>query len=212
MAVLPINERLDGWEFTCGAPTKAGTPCEAKVKNEGDLCANHKWQGKVGRKPGELVHGRYSRHLPRDIAERVQELMQDTAGTRDEEALVRWMIGEYLEAFESGEINRDQLFVNVNGAMENLRRAYETREKIALENKRLITPEQFVTLVALLGDIIQKRVSDRRERQLVAMDFAGVLQGQYQTLAIPGGKPRQYIEMSEDVDIGDIIENALTVS
>lgn len=203
----------DGTCFKCGAPTVNGTPCQADVEREGDLCAGHKWQV-IGRRnsKGQIAvkHGRYSKHLRRDIADRVQELMADTSGTRDEEALIRWMIGEYLDAFANDEISRDQLFVNVNGALENLRRAFETREKIALENKRLITPEQFVTLVALLGDIIQKRVSDRRERQLVAMDFAGVLQGQTQRLGdIPGGKPRDYIEMGENVDIGDILENAL---
>lgn len=154
-----------------------------------------------------IKSGRYSNRLPRDIAERVQQLLEATQDTREEEALVRWMISEFLDAFTNGEITKDQFYTNLLAGMESLSRAYERREKLALAKSRVITPEEFVRLVALLGDIVQRRVSNMRERQLVAADFASLIQGHTQRLR--SQSDYDFRGIPETTEPSEIIENAI---
>ncbi len=194
--------------YRCGAPTEDGTPCQNEVSREGALCLEHRISK---RRVDYTTSGRYSRVLKRnrpDIARRVQELAEQTADTREEEALVRWMIAEYVEAFAKSDITQDQLYANLLAGMESLSRAYERREKVALSKQRVITPEDFIQLVALLGDIVQRRVSDLREKQLVAADFARVIQGHFSSLdRFPD---KEFPSIPADAEPMEIIANALT--
>lgn len=119
--------------FRCGVLTAAGTPCQAVVSREGGKCKQHQIR--------TVRTGRYSKYLRRDIAQRVKELAEDVIDTEEEEALVRWMLTEFLQAYENNEISREQIYTNLLAGLETLRRAYETREKLELAKKRIITPE-----------------------------------------------------------------------
>jgi len=155
-----------------------------------------------------IKSGRYSKFLRTDIAKCVQEFAEKASDTLEEEALVRWMIGEFLKAYTDGEIGKQELYTNILAGVETLRRAWETRQKMALAKQRVILPEQFIRLVAVLGDIVQKRVSDPRERQLVAADFASLLRGQ-RSIVMEPDYPHPTI--SEDATVKELIESAVYV-
>ena len=184
-------------DYRCGAITADGTPCERPVSHAGGHCPRHT----------PLVNGRYSKHLPRDIADRLKDLAERTKDTRDEEALVQWMLQEYLDAYAEGAISRDQLYTNLLAGVETLSRAVERREKVALARERAISPQELVTIITTLGDIVQRRVSNMRERQLVAKDFANLIQGRIRGLQ---DRADYQYQIDPDMTPEEIVAHALT--
>ncbi len=184
--------------YLCGAVTADGTPCEKQVSRPGGRCPQHQ----------PITSGAYTKHLPDDISDRVRELLEMTRDTRDEEALVRWMLQEYLDAYAAGTIGREQLYTALLAGVETLSRATERREKVALAKDRAITPQELIAIIALLGDIVQRRVSNLRERQLVAADFAALIQGHLETIRRFPGYP--YKSIPADAEPTEIVANALS--
>jgi len=117
------------------------------------------------------------------------------------------MLQEYLDAYTEGAISRDQLYTNLLAGVETLSRAVERREKVALARERAISPQELVTIITTLGDIVQRRVSNVRERQLVAKDFANLIQGRIRGLQ---DRADYQYQIDPDVTPEEIVAHALT--
>jgi hypothetical protein len=122
--------------------------------------------------------GRYSKYLPDDIAEDIAKYADIVDDTSAEEAMVRWMLEEFVGKYTRDEYSLEQLYTSFLVGLKTISEAIAKRLESKYKKDRLITPEQLVIIFRLIGDVLDKRISDPRERQLAAMDIAALVRGQ----------------------------------
>ncbi len=176
----------------CEAEQVDGSRCQSMTFGGMAYCTEHT---KFRVRPS----GRYSKYVPKDVGERIQELTRDTADTKEEEALLRWQVQGYLEDYGKGTVSKEQFTTLIIVVLDALRKAFETRMRIELDRNNCFTGEEMRQIFMVLGGIIDKRVSDVEERKLAAYDFKMFLEGKMQRLQsraeeLPSGEVAVEIE------------------
>lgn len=92
----------------CGAKTKSGAPCRAAAMRPSGRCRIHGGLTPTGVALPQTVHGRYSKHLPRALAQAVAEVRNDPEllNLSDEIALLHGRVAQLLARLGTGEAGR----------------------------------------------------------------------------------------------------------
>ncbi len=101
MKGYPMNDGIPLERTTCGAITRAGTLCQRAPRDNG-RCNLHGGRSLAGVASPRYRHGRYSRVLPRGLAERYERALADPdlLGLRAEVALIDARLDEVLERLD----------------------------------------------------------------------------------------------------------------
>jgi hypothetical protein len=142
-------------------------------------------------------------NLPRDIVERIETIAEDCDDTVELEAKARWQLEEYLTEFVEGRISREGFFTAHLAGMEAISRAVQRRLELRYHKDRVMTPENLVAIFSAVGDRINVRVSNPRERQLLAADIAALIKGQVSVLQRPTWEYPSLKEVNPRVIIDD---------
>ena len=156
----------------------------------------------------QYVHsGRYGKYLPKDVAEKVNEFVHDTLDIRQEEALVQWVIGEFLVAYQNESISLKDLHLNLLPAVETLRRCFDTRTRIAIDTANVITADQLIMVVTTIASFIDKFCSVERERQLIAHAVQDFLEGKMAEVQVQKFTPKELPPPSVEEVIRSAVPN-----
>ena len=87
----------------CKGHNKAGEPCGKRPMKGRDYCRNHGGRVPAGADSPNLRHGRYSKHLPQKLAERVEVAIADPnlVSLRDELALLDVLTQDALAGLDA---------------------------------------------------------------------------------------------------------------
>ena len=98
------NQTLMPARKACGAKTRSGGTCKQSPMPNG-RCRMHGGPTPSGMAAPSYKHGRYSKYLPSNVADKYREALNDPDLThlREELALIDVMLGEKLEKLHAGE-------------------------------------------------------------------------------------------------------------
>jgi hypothetical protein len=124
-----------------------------------------------------ITSGRYTKKLRLDLGQQVEEFAQASSDTLEEEAILRWIMAEFVQGYSEDQISLDQLYTNLLVGVETLSKAIQRRLDIQYRKERLVTPEQLMIIFRLIGSILDSRISNRQECLAAANDIAALIQG-----------------------------------
>lgn len=129
---------------TCGAKTRAGTPCKLPPMPNG-RCRFHGGLSLSGVASPRFKHGRYSKYLPAEIAGRFEDLRRDSdlLALRDEIAIVDTRTAELMERLSTGESG--EFWKLLKGAFDELIAARDRKDQ-----------ESIPLLISEIGELIYK--------------------------------------------------------
>jgi hypothetical protein len=169
----------DLMRVTCGAKTRAGTPCQIPPVNGRTRCRLH--GGATPRGPAigpAFKHGRYSRDLPTRLAARLAESEADPNQTsvREEAALIQTRITDLLERLDQDmpETVVREIWREIQELIEHKRKLAESEIRRVALSQRVMTPEQAAVLTATLTDAVFRNVHDRDTLEAIRRDIASV--------------------------------------
>lgn len=158
----------------CGAKTRQGTPCQNSPMANG-RCRMHGGNAARGAALPQFKHGRYSKYLPTNLADRYRMALtdKDLTSLRDEIALTDARLGEVLEGLNnSGNAELWQQVQRVCDALESaVQRGDATTTQSTLRDFRaLVTAgtaqEGHWQTIARLIDQRRKLVESERRHQV----------------------------------------------
>jgi len=159
----------------CGAKTRSGNPCKLPGTGAGGRCKFHGGATPGGALSANFKHGRYSKYIPKRLAERFQEAASDPEilNLTADIALIDARIAEMLDGVEVG-AGKD-IFFRLQDAYTAFERAQqghdlEASKAALLSIKRLVTQgidEQSTwDQVHLLLEQRRRFVADERRRRV----------------------------------------------
>lgn|GEM_PF-7050217 len=188
-------------KIICKATTAQGQPCKARAEDGFTVC---RWHGGRG---GQKSHnGRWSRFLPRDIAERVEEVKDDPDLLRLEsdvelstalldaelESYALWVDTgtepTWWEAFNEAQtwnerlaqpISLEQAFQERIGIQRKFRGdILKAHHQIETTRHKMLTVREAEAMIAYLVAETQRLIRDDQDRTELLASFAGYLRGE----------------------------------
>jgi hypothetical protein len=155
---------------------------------------------------GRMKHARYSRHLPVDLMERLNDFLEASDTTLELEALANATLSQYADAYRNEEITRDQWMTTLLATMESVSRATERRINAEYKRDNLVSLPELIAIFKAIASAIDVRISNKEEGITLAQDIAAILRGKRGVI----GKPHyEHPETSAGSAIQVIDDNLL---
>jgi hypothetical protein len=148
--------------------------CKAKSKRTGERCKHGavggrevcKWHGgktPIGVASPHFRTGRYSRHLPANLAGRLVEALNDPdlLGLQDDIALIDVRICDLLHTLDESAASDGKQWQEITDLIDRRGRTVERELKRLMLLQQFVPVEQVMAFVRAMGDIVARHVNDR---------------------------------------------------
>lgn len=175
----------------CGAKTRAGTPCKRLARTSTGRCKLHGGASLKGTDHPGYKHGRYSKHLPRGIREKIEGFEDsDALDLLPELNIQRALFAEYIERLQTdGPPTAATISLLVNWS-NDIGRMVERIVK--MKNDSALTGAEITYIATRIADVVASYIDDPQEQRAFITDlFRGIGR------SVPAG-PAQLGEGSRD--------------
>lgn len=163
----------------CGARTKRkGTPCTQDPMQNG-RCRLHGGATPGGIASPHFKTGRWSKHLPAQLAEHYQAALadQDLLALREDLALLDARLAQVLGKLREADASKiketeAEVWGEVAELLEQRRRTVESERKRLVDMQQMITYEDAMLFVTVLSDSVRRHVTDPKQLASIAADIA----------------------------------------
>lgn len=128
---------------------------------------------------------RYARYLPKEMATRFQDIMDELGSLAPERALVAWAIEENLQAYIRGEMDVRTFSESIAAMAEGARRIDETEHRILTDRQNVFDEKDVRFLMRSVAATINRHVDNPVIRQNIGLDLDRILKGRINMLGQP---------------------------
>lgn len=156
----------------CGAKKRDGTPCRAPAMENG-RCRIHGGKSLKGVESPTFKHGRYSKHLPQAIRDKLLTADDDPLDLLPELDVQRALFADYLSRFEAG---MRLSAGDINMLMQWATDIGKQVERITKQrNETALTSAEIAFLAARVADVISRHIHDPEQQQAFLADIFAAL-------------------------------------
>lgn len=177
---------------TCGAKTRAGTPCQKPPLEGRKRCKLHGGATPRGVDSPHYQHGKYSRYLAHDLRAIYRETITnpDVTSLRHEIGLLRTFTARRLELWPTDDLpdqgqhtkawykaRRAELrhMRDIGRDVDRTRRLVESQHRIVIADGRALPVETVMILMCEVIEIIRANVPDQEQRNAIAQGLSALL-------------------------------------